>query len=195
MNGALPTPSPQSTIALSTEIYTVFAGQIDQEAVKRIFNTLTVATNPTMKITHIHLLFQSTGGFVGDGIALYNFFRVLPIDLTIYNAGSVQSVATIAYLGAKKRKVSAHATFMIHRTYLNPQYATTTRLQAATKSLLVDDQRTEAILKAHIKLPDEQWKELDYHDLTFSADEAVKYRFADEMAEFAPPKGTQLYNI
>ena len=51
------------------------------------------------RVAHVHLLFQSNGGTVGDGLCLYNFFRSLPISLTFYNTGSVASVAAIAYLG------------------------------------------------------------------------------------------------
>ena len=95
----------------STEVYFVFCGIIDQNSVNRIFNTLAVVTNPQNHVVHVHLLFQSTGGFVGDGFCLYNFFKSLTVDLTIYNVGSVQSAATIAFLGAKKRKTSARAVY------------------------------------------------------------------------------------
>src|SRR4051794_30276298 len=94
---------------VAQEIYAAFAGQIDQGAVQRIFQSFAGAM--TNKISGVHLLFQSAGGFIGDGVCLYNFFRAMPIDLTLYNAGSVCSAAVIAYLGAKKRKTSAYATF------------------------------------------------------------------------------------
>src|SRR5207249_2269497 len=41
---------------------------------------------------------------------------VYPVELTAYNSGTVASGAVIAFLGAKKRKASASATFMLHRT-------------------------------------------------------------------------------
>src|ERR1700737_2724923 len=93
--------------------YATFAGPIDQQSVQRFFTS--IAAGSANKIEHIHILFQSFGGAVADGICLYNFFRALPIDLTLYNGGNVSSAATIAFLGAKGRKVTANATFMIHR--------------------------------------------------------------------------------
>jgi ATP-dependent Clp protease protease subunit len=173
------------------EVFAVFCGLIDQAAVQRIFQGVTAAINTG--VTHLHLLFQSTGGFVGDGVCLYNFFRSLPLSLTLYNAGAVQSIAAIAYLGAKKRQTSAHASFMIHRTYTQ-QLATASRLQAAAKSLILDDQRTEAILREHLRLPDDRWKEFDYHDLVFSGREAVTIGLADEIGEFSP-KTAQVFNL
>jgi ATP-dependent Clp protease protease subunit len=60
-------------------------------------------------VTELHLLIQSSGGMVGDGISLYNFFRSLPLDLHVYNTGTVASIAAIAFLGAKRRYTSANS--------------------------------------------------------------------------------------
>jgi ATP-dependent protease ClpP protease subunit len=65
----------------SNEAYAVFAGNIDQNSVNRIFNSMAGATNA--RYTKIHLLFQSTGGVVSDGVCLYNFFRTLPLPLIL----------------------------------------------------------------------------------------------------------------
>src|ERR1035438_7167886 len=97
--------------ASPSELYAVFCGQIDQLSVQHIFAAVEEASRNSVK--SIHILFQSSGGCVGDGVCLYNFFRVLPFDLTLYNVGSVQSIAAIAYLGAKHRKTSAHALFQL----------------------------------------------------------------------------------
>ena len=78
------------------ELYGMFAGPIDQAAAQRISNAMTLAINNGVE--GIHLLFQSGGGNVGDGIYIFNLFRSLPISLTLYNAGSIASVAVIAYL-------------------------------------------------------------------------------------------------
>jgi hypothetical protein len=103
------------------EIYGVFCGNVDQASVARIMSGMATAINN--RVPRLHLLFQSSGGLVGDGVCLYNFLKALPIPLTIYNVGSVSSIAALAYLGAEERKVSAHATFMLHRTYASPQAA------------------------------------------------------------------------
>jgi ATP-dependent Clp protease protease subunit len=147
------------------------------------------------KVKHVHLLFQTAGGYVGDGVFLYNLFRTIPIELTLYNAGQISSAGVVAYLGAKHRKTTRNATFMLHRSASNQQFATAAKLAHAAKSLILDDERTEAIVREHIKFPSELWDKIEHHDVYVSGEEAVKFGLADEIAEFAPPLGTQVYNI
>jgi ATP-dependent Clp protease protease subunit len=139
------------------EVYAAFCDNINQSSVQRIFQNLAVASNPANNIKHVHLLFQSAGGYVGDGICLYNFFRSLPIECTIYNTGSVQSIAVLAFLGVKNRKTSAHAVFTLHRSTMGPQPTTAGGLEALAKSLALEDARTEPILREHIRMSDDRW--------------------------------------
>ena len=185
----IPLPSPIQP----TEIYATFCGPIEQVSVQRIFQGAALAM--TNRIGHIYLLFQSSGGYVGDSVCLYNFFRSLTVDLTLYNVGSIQSGAVVAFLGAKKRKTSAPATFMVHRTLVTQQSANTTRLKAATEGIILDDKRTESILREHLKLTDQQWSDLDNRELYFSGEEAVQVGLANEIGEFSPPPGTQIFNL
>lgn len=183
------TPDPP----LPSEVWALFAGPIDQQTVQRV--TGSISTASLKNVSSIHLLFQCTGGGIGEGIALYNMFRALPMDLTIYNSGSVASIGVIAYLGAKKRKTSAHATFMIHRTQTTTQSADTEKLIALAKSAVLFDGSMEAILREHVEMTPERWNHFNHNDLWFSAQEAVKSGLAHEIAEFAPPPQTKLYTL
>ena len=49
-------------------VYAVFSGEINQESVRRI---ITGTTSVMGQVQHVHLLFQSNGGYIGDGICLY----------------------------------------------------------------------------------------------------------------------------
>jgi ATP-dependent Clp protease protease subunit len=179
--------------ALPPDVYAVFCSGINQESVQRLFNSFSTATQKSVQ--RIHLLFQSTGGSVADGICLYNFLKAMPIDVTLYNAGSVQSIAAVAYLGAKRRKVSARATFSYHRTTASPQGAKIGDLKAIAESVVSDDLRSESILREHISIPADKWALLDKGDLWFTAEEAVAANIADEIADFAPPVGSILYSL
>jgi ATP-dependent protease ClpP protease subunit len=86
-------------------------------------------------VQHLHVLFRSPGGVIHEGIRLYNFFRNFSIDLTLYNLGVVSSVAVIPCLGAKTRKVSRHATFMIRRTRTTDQLTNSDRVRAPAESV------------------------------------------------------------
>lgn len=175
------------------EAHAVFCGGIEQATSQKVVTSLTAGM--AAKIKHVHVLFQSAGGYVGDGVFLYNLFRSMPIEVTLYNGGQLSSAAVVAFLGAKRRKTLKNATFMIHRSTQTTQFATSTKLQHLAKGLILDDERTEAILREHIKMPDELWTELNFHDLYLSGAEAVKFGIADEIAEFSPPAGVQVFNL
>ena len=125
------------------EVYGIFAGAIDQAAVGRVGNAIAIACSN--RVTHIHLAFQTSGGTVPDGVALYNVFRSLPVSLTLYNIGTIASAGVIAYLGAAERAVSSHGTFMIHRTTSPAIGVNSERLQSIIQSVAMDDARMDAI--------------------------------------------------
>jgi ATP-dependent Clp protease protease subunit len=167
--------------------------------VQRVFQSFAFATNSGVIAAHV--LFHSAGGTVADGIALYNYLRALPLELHLYNGGTVASVAVISFLGAQHRYVSTHATFMIHKTYApaalfsSSAAANAARLRGITQSLEIDDARTRGIIKTHTSLTDER---LDEHLLTevpFDANEAMQCGLVGSIREFTPPTGTKMFNI
>jgi len=188
-----PAPAAPATPALPQQVYAIFCGDIAQVTAAKVVSGLTVAMGS--KVKHVHLLFQSAGGYVGDGVFLYNLFRTIPVELTLYNVGQISSAGVIAYLGAKHRKTTRNATFMLHRSASSPQFATSSKLEHAAKSLILDDSRTEDIVRTHVKFPSELWEKITHHDIYLSGEEAVKFGLADEIGEFSPPLGTQVFNI
>jgi ATP-dependent protease ClpP protease subunit len=175
-------------------VYVTFAGMIDQNALTRIYNSFAAATQ--RGVTEAHLLFQSTGGNVGDGIALFNYFRALSIDLHIYNGGMVASMAVIAYLGGAHRYTSTHASFAIHKTRF-PTQAPTNAVghRALATQAEAEDARTEAILKGLTTIPASAWTAHGLHDVMFTAQEAVQFGIAQTIREFHVPQGNQIFNI
>jgi hypothetical protein len=184
---------PPSAPSPPLQAYAVFSDNINQASVQRIFFNFTGAMEKQFK--HVHLLFQSSGGFVGDGICLYNFFRSLPIDLTIYNAGAVQSIAAIAYLGAKKRKTSKHGTFMIHRTGSGSQPATRARLKGIERVSLSTTREWNRFSKSISRWMTQSGISSIFKSFTFLPKRPKKIGFAYEIGEFSPPPGIQIYNI
>jgi len=122
--------------ALPPQVYGVFSDAINQASVQRIFNTFGIASNGG--VTRAHILFQSSGGFVADGIAPFNFFRTIPIELTLYNAGSVQSMGTVAFLGAVHRRISTAGSCQIHLASGPQLAANAAQLEAIAEGLQVD---------------------------------------------------------
>jgi len=183
-----PAPKP-----LPPVVYAIYCGGIEQVNSQKVVNSLTIAMGA--EVTHVHLLFQSAGGYIADGVFLYNLLRSIPIELTLYTVGQVSSAGVIAYLGARHRKTTANATFMLHRSTNSAQFATASKLSHIAQTLVLDDQRTETIARQHIKFPPELWASIEHHDVYVSGSDAVKFGIADEIAEFSPPAGTQVFNI
>jgi len=175
------------------EVHAVFCGEINQNASHLIAKHLSMAT--VHKVPHLHLLLQSGGGSVSDGIFLYNLLHAMPIEITLYNAGRLASAAVVAYMGARRRKTTANATFMLHRSTQSAQWATATRLQHLATSVMLDDERIDKIFRERIELPDELWTELKYHDVYLSGTEAVEFGIADSIGEFSPPFGTRIFQM
>jgi ATP-dependent Clp protease protease subunit len=174
--------------------YLVFSALIDQLAVQRFFAIFAQATQEGYN--NLHLLMQTTGGNVSDGICLYNFFQsVSAIELSIYNSGNISSAGVTAYLGGDNRFVSSTGAFMIHRAAATFQGANSDEVQARIASLILDDERTESIIKKHITLTPEQWAVHKYADLWLNSDQAVAAKVADSINEFWVPTGERITNV
>lgn len=174
------------------EIWATFCGDINAGNAAKLVNGLTtVAAKGTKRV---HILFQSWGGFVGDGVFLYNSLKKLGLEIVLYNAGQVASAATLAFLGAHGRKTTSNAIFMIHKASSNPDSSGVRKLKAVAGNLDLDDARVEGILRAHLRLTDEMWTQFDYHDVYLSGDDAVTYGMAESIGEFSPPLGVKVLN-
>lgn len=175
------------------EIYCTFAGSIDIATVGRFFERLTAAS--LQEVTKVHLLLQSPGGIVTDGLCLYNLFRTAPMDVAVYNTGHVGSIAAVAYLGCGARVATKSSSFMIHRTHWTTAAATANTLASGTKMLAINDRTTTDVLKEHLKLSPEQWAEHERGDLWLDAEEALACKLCTLIGDFAPPRGAPVFFI
>jgi ATP-dependent Clp protease protease subunit len=173
--------------------FLTLAGEINQNTVCRIFSVIAGLIHDNFK--DIHFLIQSTGGIIGDGVAIFNFLSNVPINFTTYNIGHVASVATIIYLAGKKRIVAETATFMIHRPYCSGIVGPVNALEAATNNLRIDEERHNSILKAILRIPSEKWAIFTDAQLFFSSKESIEYGAAHEIGLFSPKSGSPLLNI
>jgi ATP-dependent Clp protease protease subunit len=187
-------PATTPAAQLPSEVYATLTGMVDAQMTQRVFSNGAVAVNNGVK--KMHLLIQSIGGTVGEGVGIYNFLRNLPLELVTYNGGNVLSIAVMVYLAGRVRKTSKTAAFMIHKsTYTLPTPTPAERLKISAEGLMVEDARSETILREHIKLAPEKWHVHERGDLYLTAEEAVTAGLAHEIADFAPPLGSRLFNI
>ena len=174
-------------------VFATFVGELNQASAKTLTTKICLATQSGAP--SLHLVLQSTGGGVSEGVFLHNFIKTLPIPITIYNIGSVCSAAVLAYLAAPKRQASKHASFMIHRVSTTQQGVDGDSLAAAVDSLKIDDERNDEILKAHLNLLPKQWKRYDRPYLWLTAQEGLKSGLVTDIGEFSPTAGVPIYDF
>ena len=174
--------------------YFTLSGDVNSDMVRRVFNAAADITED--KLTTAHILIQSNGGYVSDGICLYNFLSKLPLDIITYNAGAVASIAVTLFLAGRQRHASDTARFMVHKSHATASPGSRPdALSIIVEGLRADDMRTERILRGHVNLTQEQWQVHAYSDLHLTAEQALDVGMIDSIRDFAPPKGKRLTNI
>jgi len=73
--------------------------------------------NGTKKIT---IALASSGGDPASGFAAYNILKSIPVEITTFNAGNIDSAAMLIYCAGKHRySLPSPARFLIHSVALN----------------------------------------------------------------------------
>jgi ATP-dependent Clp protease protease subunit len=178
----------------SNEAWFTLSGDVNSDMVHRVFESVARMTADGLETAHV--LVQSNGGYVSDGLCLYNFLANSPVEFVMYNGGAVASIAVILYLAGTRRYASDTARFMVHKSHATASPgARPDALNIIVEGLRADDARTESILRRHIELTPEQWAIHQYSDLHLTARDAKTARMITAVADFAPPKGASLRNI
>lgn len=176
------------------DAYFGFTGPIEPGGVGRLAGALNSAVNEGVE--RVYLAFSSNGGYVADGVYLYNHIRALPLHLVIYNTGSVGSIAVSVFLAAQERYCSTHAMFMIHPTTMgHSDKMSARRLQSTLDAALADDDRTDNILRERSRISALVLEARRYSEIHISPMQAVEYGLVDAVREFALPKGQQIIQI
>jgi ATP-dependent Clp protease protease subunit len=176
------------------EAWFTLSGDVNSDMVHRVFEAVAGMTEDQIDIAHV--LVQSNGGYVSDGLCLYNFMARAPIEFVMYNGGAVASIAVILFLCGRRRYASETARFMVHKSHATASPgARPDALNIIVEGLRADDARTEAILRKHVDLTPEQWTIHQYSDLHLTATDARTAGMITAIGDFAPPKGAQLRNI
>jgi ATP-dependent Clp protease protease subunit len=170
------------------------SGDVNSDMVHRVFEAVSGMTEDGIDTAHI--LLQSNGGYVSDGLCLYNFLSRSPIEFVMYNGGAVASIAVILFLSGARRYASETARFMVHKSHATASPgARPDALNIIVEGLRADDARTESILRQHVVLTPEQWAIHQYSDLHLNSRDARAAHMIDDVADFAPPRGARLRNI
>lgn len=176
------------------ESFFTLSGDVNSDMVRRVFDAISKMTVDGTRTAHI--LLQSNGGYVSDGICLYNTLTNAPLDFVMYNAGAVASIAVTLFLGGSRRVASDTSRFMIHKSHATaPTGARPEALKIIADGLMADDRRTESILRRHVTLTQAMWEVHAHSDLHLAAPEALEAGLIDRIGDFAPPRGCLVFNI
>lgn len=176
------------------EGYFTLSGDVNSDMVHRVFDAVAMMTEDG--IERAHVLVQSNGGYVSDGLCLYNFLANSPIEFVMYNGGAVASIAVIMFLSGGRRYCSETARFMVHKSHASASPgARPDALNIIVEGLRADDSRTESILRKQVELTKEQWDIHQYSDLHLNSRDAKAAGMVNDIVDFAPPKGAVLRNI
>lgn len=174
--------------------YYGFTGIIDPNGATRLCSAFNLAVNNGFD--EINLCFSSMGGYVADGVYLYNYIRGLPAKIVIYNIGTVSSIAVTVFVGAAERYCSTHSVFMIHPTTISSSEGMSAeRLQSNMSAALADDERTEKILRERTSIPDDILCARRTKDVHILPDQAVDIGLVQGVREFSLPRGHQIAQI
>jgi ATP-dependent Clp protease, protease subunit len=185
--------SEDPTIA-PTDAWFTLSGDVNSDMVHRVFEAVSGMSESGIETAHV--LLQSNGGYVSDGLCMYNFLSNAPVKFVMYNAGAVASIAVILFLAGSRRYASETARFMVHKSHATASPgARPDALNIIVEGLRADDARTESILRKHIELTPEQWAIHQYSDLHLTSRDARSARMINDVADFAPPRGVVIRNI
>ena len=176
------------------EAWFTLSGDVNSDMVHRVFEAVSMMTEDGIETAHV--LVQSNGGYVSDGLCLYNFLANSPIKFVMYNGGAVASIAVILYLSGDERYCSETARFMVHKSHATASPGSRPdALNIIVEGLRADDARTESILRKCIGLTPEQWAIHQYSDLHLNSRDAKTAGLVNDVRDFRPPKGGMLRNI
>lgn len=71
-------------------------------------------------LTSLEVNINSIGGFVDEGMQIYNYLKGLQIPITTVASGVCASIATVIFLAGNKRQVLEGTKFMIHAPKVKP---------------------------------------------------------------------------
>lgn len=176
------------------EAWYTLSGDVNDSMVRRMFDAHAQMVQEGVEVAH--LLLHSHGGYISDGLCLYNVLSASPVRFVMYNAGVVASIAVTLFLAGEQRYASETARFMIHKSHASPASGTgADELAVVVDGLRADDSRTESILRKYVRLTPLQHQAHAHTDLHLSARDALAAGLIDEIRDFSPRPGAVLINI
>ena len=134
-----------------------FYGRINPVSFERLRNIVLQALfeqeRDKLHEKSLTILLSSEGGDLNTGFTAYNFFRALPVPVTMINMGTVESIAVPVYLSADTRLALDNSRFLLHSFHwgFNAGACDHQRLAEYSASLDFDAERYADIFEERTK--------------------------------------------
>lgn len=89
-----------------------FMNTVNQQTITNLINIF--ESEFRLGVKKFKLLISSPGGFVDEGISIFNYLKGLPIDIETVNFGAVDSISAVIFCAGKIRTSVPNARFLIH---------------------------------------------------------------------------------
>lgn len=137
----------------------------------------------------IRVLIQSPGGFVSDGLAIYNALRRHEARVEVEIAGVAASMASAIAMAGDRITIPENGMLMIHDPWdVAVGNATEMRKKADTLDKFADS--LAGIYARRTGLPDDEIRDMMHDETWMSAEEALEKGFVDETIE---PRGAEAF--
>ncbi len=177
-------------------VYFNLQANINQDTATKLIAAIETKLKEGM--TDLHLLISSAGGFIDPGMTMYNFLKGIPVTVTTYNYGNVDSVATVIYCAGKRRLASPQCKFLIHGvnwTISQPTVLTEQQIRETVGSLDKMKRNIANVIAAATGQSLEKVEADMSASLTLEAAEAQKYGLVHEITETLIPSGAEVIGI
>jgi len=125
----------------------------------------------------ITVIIQSEGGYVDEGLAIYDYLATSNKNITTVAMGYVYSIASILFLAGKERLMSENAKVLIHNAYASVTGDDDELIKAANV-IKKEKERLRNIYVDKTNLDYETVSALMANETYFNADEAIDKGFA-----------------
>lgn len=178
-----------------SEIYLNFNLGINPQSTQALFKIIQEQLSKGME--KLNLLISSPGGDVDPGIAIYNFLKGLPIEVTIHNYGSCDSIAALIFCAGKSRYTVNNSRFLIHGIGVTIQNQRFNENQLKETLGSIKNQR-ETISKIIAKECNKKIEDVEndmLKGIILTPQEAISYGLVTKIKDELIPKGVNFINV
>ena len=136
-----------------------------------------------LKVNTINVYINSYGGEVAEALAIYSTLKRHPAKVHTFCDGFACSAASIIFCAGSQRTMGSLSLLMIHNCMSYLGYANSNEMRKAAEDNDKINQSSIEAYKLVSNLSEDEIKTMMNNETWFTAEEAVKYRFATDVIE------------